>query len=40
MCVRELDTVRRSRLTDSLWVDEGRGDKIEAGIQMLLAARS
>ena len=40
MCVRELDAVRRSRLTDSLWVDEACGHEIEASIQMLLAARS
>ena len=40
MCVRELDAVCRSRLTDRLWIDKGCGNEIEAGIQMLLAARS
>ena len=40
MCVRELDAVRGNGLTDGLWIDEGCGDEVEAGIQVLLAARS
>ena len=40
MCVRKLDTVRGHRLAESLWIDEGCGDEVKAGIQMLLAARS